>query len=91
MKQSLLLASAACLLALTSASRAEEGGSAHYMPGGVASFIDAFPGKPGAIATLGIFTYYDGSAPANRTLPLGGLLAADVDATVYAGSAGVIY
>ncbi|MFN0067776.1 MAG: transporter, partial [Limisphaerales bacterium] len=42
-------------------------------------------------ATLGIFTYYDGSAPANRTLPLGGLLAADVDATVYAGSAGVIY
>lgn len=91
MKSNLLLASITCSLALAAGTRAEEGGGAHYMPGGVASFIDAFPGKPGAIAPLGYFTYYDGSAAADQTLPLGGLLTAGLEATVYAGTAGVIY
>ena len=61
------------LLALAPTSRAEEGGSAHYLPGATASFIDAFPGYPGGVAVLNYFTYYGGSvAGSGRTLPLGG-------------------
>lgn len=78
-------------LALTSASRAEEGGSAHYLPGQVASFIDAFPGRPGAIVPVNYFTWYDADAGGGRPLPLGGLLTAGIDATVYANSLGALY
>jgi hypothetical protein len=74
MNQRLFLTSWTCLLSLTMATRAEQGGSAHYLPGTTASFIDAFPGNPGALAVLNYFTYYDASAPANRQFPLGGLL-----------------
>jgi hypothetical protein len=65
---------------------ANQDGRAHFMPGSVASFIDGFPGKPGGVAVLNYFTYYDASASAgpNRQLPLGGLVA-DLDATVYGG------
>jgi hypothetical protein len=80
-----------CALALATAARAEQGGSAHYMPGSMASFIDAFPGKPGGIAALNYFTYYDASAPANRQLPLGGNLTLGIDATVYADTIAAFY
>lgn len=85
------ITSIACGLIVATAATAEEGGSAHYMPGATASFVDAFPGKPGGIAALDYFTYYDASAPVNRTLPLGGLLASGVDATVYADTLAAIY
>lgn len=91
MKSNILLTSIACALALAAASRAEEGGSAHYLPGATASFIDAFPGKPGGLAVLNYFTYYDASAPVSRQLPLGGLLTAGIDATVYADTLAGIY
>jgi len=71
--------------------RAEEGGAGHYMPGAMASFIDAFPGKPGAIAALNFFTFYDASAGRNRPLPLGGLITAGIDATAYADTIGGFY
>jgi hypothetical protein len=61
------------------------------MPGSVASFIDAFPGKPGGVAVLNYFTYYDASAGPNRQLPLGGFLTADADATVYANTIAAFY
>jgi len=77
--------------ALSISSRAEEGGSAHYMPGAAASFIDAFPAKPGGLAVLNYFTYYDAGTEANRSLPLGGLLAADINATAYADTIAAIY
>jgi len=91
MKNNACLASIACALALAAASRAEEGGSAHYLPGTTASFIDAFPGKPGGLAVMNYFTYYDASAPINRQLPLGGLLTAGINATVYADTVAGIY
>lgn len=91
MKNNILLTSITCALALAATSRAEEGGSAHYMPGSMASFIDAFPGKPGGIVALNLFTYYDASAPINRELPIGGLLAAGINATVYADTVVGIY
>ena len=71
MKTNILPISITCALALATVSRAEQGGSAHYMPGAAASFIDAFPAKPGGLAVLNYFTYYDASAPASRQLPLG--------------------
>ena len=76
---------------LASRADAEEGGAGHYMPGGMASFIDAFPGKPGAFAVMNIFTYYDASASAGRALPLGGFLTAGIDATAYADSLAAFY
>ena len=91
MKKCILLSSVTCALALATVSRAEQGGSAHYMPGAAASFIDAFPGKPGGLALLNYFTYYDAGVDANRPLPLGGFLTAGLDATVYADTIAAIY
>jgi len=91
MKTTIFLTSLTCALALSLTARAEQGGSAHYMPGSAASFIDAFPGKPGGLALLNYFTYYDASVGANRQLPLGGFLAANVDATVYADTIAAVY
>ena len=86
MKQIRIPVCISCALALAATSRAEETGSAHYLPGSIASFIDAFPGKPGSLALLDFFTYYDASAPVNLRLPLGGTISGDVNATVYANS-----
>ena len=91
MKRNLALTTLTCSLALAISSRAEEGGSAHYLPGMGASFIDAFPGKPGSLAVLNYFLYYNGSAAGNRPLPIGGLLTAGLDATVYADTLAAIY
>ena len=91
MRTRILTICAACALALASTSRAEQGGSAHYMPGAAASFIDAFPGKPGGLAVLNYFTFYDASVDANGRLPLGGYLASDVSATVYADTMLAVY
>lgn len=91
MKNSLFSVSISCALAIVATSIAEEGGSAHYLPGTAASFIDAFPGKPGGLAVLNYFTYYDASAPVNRQLPLGGFLTAGIDATVYADTLAAVY
>ncbi|MHC1727241.1 MAG: transporter [Syntrophobacteraceae bacterium] len=73
-----------------SATRAEEAGSGHYMPGATASFIDALPGRE-AFAYLNAFTFYNGSAGAGRTLQLGGVIAANIDATVYADTSILLY
>lgn len=67
---------------------AEEAGSAHYVPGQTASFLDALPGKPGP-AVLNLFTAYD--ADTARSLPIAGLLTAGVDATIYANTIGFVY
>ena len=91
MKKNILLTSMTCALALAATSRAEEGGSAHYFPGATASFIDAFPGKPGGLAVLSYFLAYDASAGGSRPLPLGGLLSAGIDANVYAETVAMIY
>lgn len=91
MNNKILLPALFSALVLVGPGRAEEGGSAHYMPGAAASFVDAFPGKPGGVAVLNYFTYYDASASANRSLPIGGLLSAGVDATAYADTLVGIY
>ncbi len=90
MKQSILLVSIICALALSTNSRAEESGSGHYSPGQTASFIDALPGYP-SIALVNYFTFYNADVSRGRSLPLGGNLAADVKATAYIDTVGAIY
>jgi hypothetical protein len=68
----------------------EEGGSGHYLPGGAASFVDALPGKTG-LAIANYFTYYDASATLSRQLPIGGLITAGLDATVYSDTILALY
>lgn len=91
MKRKLLCTLTLTTTLLTPALRAEEGGSAHYMPGTTASFIDAFPGQPGGLAILDYFTYYSGSVGADRQLMVGGNLTAGLDATCYADTLAAIY
>jgi len=91
MKHNLLFTFTITAALLAPAIRAEEGGSAHYLPGTTASFIDAFPAKPGSIAALDYFTYYDANASPSRTLVFGGLLAADVHASIYANTLAGVY
>lgn len=75
---------------MTAAVQAEEAGKGHYLPGATASFIDALPGRP-SFAYLNDFTYYNGSADRSRSLQLGGVLAAKVEATTFANTSIFLY
>ena len=74
-----LAASAALVLAAGSA-RADEGGTGHYLPGSLASFVDAVPAKPTVIVRANVF-YYTGSIGVD--LPIAGLDVANVNATIW--------
>ncbi len=78
-----LLLATLCGLNLTFPSRirAEEGGTGHYLPGSIASFVDGTPSQPTFVTRLnGI--YYDGSR--SGALPIAGLSPLNVDAQSYA-------
>jgi hypothetical protein len=78
------------LLAATITARAEEGGAGHYAPGSFASFVDVLPGDP-AVGVFNYFLYYNGSANMSHQFPIGGQIAASVNATTYADSPGVFW
>src|ERR1039457_2904392 len=78
------------LVAVVTTARAEEGGMGHYAPGSFASFVDVLPGEP-SVGVFNYFAYYNGSAGASRQFPIGGQVAANVDATSYADSPGVFW
>jgi hypothetical protein len=68
-----------------SATRAEEAGSDHYLPGATSSFIDLMPDRDtSTFAYLNAFTYYHGFASASDEFEIGGQIAANVEGTVYA-------
>jgi len=69
---------------------AEEGGSGHYAPGANASLVDTLPGKPG-LAIASYFNFYDGSASLGVPLPLGGSIAAGINATAYSDTILALY
>ena len=73
---------AAAILCLPGAALAEEGGSGHYFPGSMASFIDAVPPSPTFIVRLNVLDY-GGSASLSRPIPIAGLttLGAHADST----------
>jgi hypothetical protein len=71
-------------LLAVAAARAEEGGAGHYVPGSMATLIDLAPTKPGWVIES-MYLHYEGTAAATRTLPIGGLLAGGLDATIGIG------
>ena len=75
---------------LLPALRAEEGGAGHYAPGATATAVDMLPGRE-TFAYANMFTYYGGDAGASKPLKFGGLLAANVDATLYADTSFLLY
>lgn len=58
---------------------AEEGGSGHYFPGSMSSFIDGVPSHPGFIVRAQ-YVGYEGSAEIDRQFPFAGQIAANVEA-----------
>jgi hypothetical protein len=81
MRRSLWLSAACSALLPLPCVRAEEGGTGHYLPGSIASFVDAVPPTPTFVARLnGI--YYDGSS--GGALPIAGLAPVNVEAQSYA-------
>ncbi len=57
---------------------AEEGGSGHYLPGSMSSFVDGVPSAPTIIARLNVISY-DGSF--DRNIPIAGQVVATARAT----------
>lgn len=83
MKPNRVLVATLCGFSLSFPSRilAEEGGTGHYLPGAIASFVDATPSQPTFVTRLnGI--YYEGSR--SGALPIAGLAPLNVDAQSYA-------
>jgi hypothetical protein len=58
---------------------AEEGGSGHYMPGSMSSFIDGVPGDP-VFVVRGQIVTYDGTVAINRSIPIAGQAVANASA-----------
>jgi len=75
---------------LSTALRAEEAGSGHYLPGAMSSFIDVPPGKEGFVY-VNLFTFYNGSATAGKQLSLAGQVVLNVNADVYADTSLFLY
>ena len=65
---------------LSGAASAEEGGTGHYLPGSMASFIDTAPAKESFLMRLNVLNY-NGSVDKSQPLPLAGLTAVGVDAS----------
>jgi hypothetical protein len=61
---------------------AEEGGSGHYFPGSISSFIDGVPQTPTFLMRLDGL-YYTGSATATKRLPFAGVAALGPQADVW--------
>lgn len=65
-----------CIVVLVA--NAEEGGSGHYFPGSVSSFVDGVPATDTLITRLNVFSY-DAQTSANVTIPIAMETAEDVD------------
>ncbi len=77
------LVAAVGLVSLSGTAVAEEGGSGHYLPGSIASFIDAVPPQETFVVRLNVLNY-NGSVGATVPIPVGGLSAVGVDAKLWA-------
>jgi hypothetical protein len=64
---------------LPSAIQAEEGGSGHYFPGAMSSFMDSVPTKEGFVVRYN-FLHYDGDVSVTRNIPVARLVAAGLSA-----------
>jgi len=75
----IIIAIVTALLLIAQGINAEEGGSGHYMPGSMASFVDGVPTEPTFITRLN-YLHYDGSIGADRSIPIAGMTALNVNA-----------
>jgi hypothetical protein len=83
-KSTLLTALGGGLTLLTvTAAYAEEGGTGHYLPGSMSSFVDAVPLHETFIVRYNL-VYYNGSIGLNQPLPIAGLQTVGAEATSWA-------
>jgi hypothetical protein len=75
----LALAAASFLVAVPGAAVAEEGGTGHYVPGSIASFMDGVAPKEALLLRLNVLNY-DGSVGKTQPLPIAGLTAVGAEA-----------
>lgn len=61
--------------------QAEEGGSGHYLPGAMSSFVDSVPTNQTFVARYN-FIHYDGDISASGFIPVAGLVTAGAEATL---------
>jgi hypothetical protein len=69
---------AACFCVFAAGSAAEEGGSGHYFPGSMSSFIDGVPTEETIIFRLNVLGY-EGEFDSDVKVPIAGLAALDVE------------
>ena len=69
---------------------AEEGGSGHYLPGSMSSFMDSVPAGETFLTRLNAL-YYEGSFSKDLTIPFAGLRAGNVDAESFATGLTVLW
>ena len=65
---------------LAGSAAAEEGGSGHYLPGSMASFVDGVPLKETFIVRANVVNY-NGTISAKKPIPIGGRTTLGADAT----------
>ena len=85
----LVKTAALALVLASSVALAEEGGSGHYLPGSMASFMDGVPTEPTFIVRLN-YMNYQGSSSVPLPLTGGGIIA-NADATANALAATVLW
>jgi hypothetical protein len=71
--------SAAFFLLVVGTSYAEEGGSGHYLPGSLASFMDGVSPTEAFIARVNVL-HYEGKTSLDRALPIAGETAINAEA-----------
>lgn len=77
-------------LAIISSLNAEEGGTGHYVPGGLATLIDLPPTQPGWIVQP-LFLHYEGEASRSRAFPIAGVITAGLEAKSDVLALGALY
>ncbi len=91
MKNKILIAVAACVMAFTSVARAEQAGAGHYISGQFVDFCGMPPSSPGLYVANYFVDYGDGQFGAGKQLPFGGVFAANVTVNLNAEVPVVLY
>ena len=72
-----------CTAFCSGSATAEEGGSGHYLPGSMASFMDGVATDEAFLLRYNLI-YYDGAADLGQLIPIAGLEALNAEATSWA-------
>jgi hypothetical protein len=70
--------------------KAEEGGSGHYLPGAMSSFVDSVPAKETFIARYN-FVAWNAEVSATRQIPIANLLTVGANITSYASGLSLLW